>query len=115
VLSAAHAEAGGVPDPNLLRTWPALMKTLQHLRTLMYRVGPEPAASSSSSSSGGVSLLEAHRFLWDRYRSIRKDITQTGLAGKVRHLEQHDIGTTFQHANASWFCCFWVASELLRF
>jgi hypothetical protein len=50
----------------------------------MGRVGPE-AAAASSSSSGGVSLLEAHRFLWDRYRSTRKDITQTGLAHKVRH------------------------------
>jgi hypothetical protein len=82
MLSAAvHAEAGGLPDPSLLRTWAGLKKTLVHLRQLMGRVGPEAAASNSS---GGVSLLEAHRFLWDRYRSIRKDITQTSLAHKVR-------------------------------
>lgn len=70
-------EAGGLPDAALLRTWSALRKSLAHLRGLMGRV------SSSSSSSQGVSLLEAHRFLWDRYRSMRKDITQTELAHKV--------------------------------
>jgi hypothetical protein len=82
--AAVPAEAGGLPDPSLLRTWAGLKKTLVHLRQLMGRVGPEAAASSSN---GGVSLLEAHRFLWDRYRSIRKDITQTGLAHKVRQTQ----------------------------
>lgn len=83
------AEAGGLPEPTLLRTWGALKKTLVHLRGLMGRVAPEaaaaaPTAASSGSSDKEVSLLEAHRFLWDRYRSIRKDITQTELAHKVR-------------------------------
>lgn len=69
------AEAGGLPDPTLLRTFDALKKTLVHLRGLMARVG--------DGSSGTCTLLEAHRFLWDRYRSIRKDITQTELIHRV--------------------------------
>jgi hypothetical protein len=81
---AFDAAAGGLPDPEQLRTLPALQKTLVRLRCLMGLVQQEPAASSSSSSSsGGVTLLKAHPFLWDRYRSIRKDVTQTGLAFKV--------------------------------
>lgn len=73
---ATCAEAGGLPDPSLLRTFEALQKTLLHLRGLMSRVGDGSAVTCS--------LIEAHRFLWDRYRSIRKDITQTELMHKVR-------------------------------
>lgn len=77
-------EAGGLPDPALLRTWPALAATLAHLRSLMSRVSHVGGTGGPAAGpGGGPSLLEAHRFLWDRYRSIRKDITQTELAHKV--------------------------------
>lgn len=74
-MDAPGAEAGGLPNPTLLRTFEALKKTLVHLRGLMGRVG--------DGSNGTCTLLEAHRFLWDRYRSIRKDITQTELIHQV--------------------------------
>lgn len=64
------AEAGSWPDPETLRTFSALQATLKHLRCIMRQEG--------------YPLLTRQRFLWDRYRCMRKDMSQTGLAFKGR-------------------------------
>lgn len=77
-----NTDAGEETDNSALRTWPALRKTLAHLRSLLLQLGT-PDWTADPSSEGGraavFALLEAHRFLWDRYRALRKDITQTEL------------------------------------
>jgi len=74
--AAAPSDAGEETADIALRTWPALRKTLAHLRKLLLNLG---TPDWNSDRQAVFELLEAHRFLWDRYRGLRKDITQTEL------------------------------------
>jgi len=82
LLVVVLSEAGGLPDPAALRTWSALSATLAHLRGLMARAD---VAAAGAAAAGRISLLEAHRFLWDRYRRAPSARTsrKTGLHNKV--------------------------------
>lgn len=59
-------DAGEETDNSALRTWPALAKTLAHLRSILGRLG---APDWGTDRQAVFDLLEAHRFLWDRWVS----------------------------------------------
>ena len=52
-------------NPEHLRTLTALQRTMVYLRTIM--------------DVPGASLVDIHRFLWDRYRGVRQDLSVQGM------------------------------------
>jgi hypothetical protein len=55
-------DAGNVTLDSDLRTWPALMKSLAYLRSLLVRLGAQDWTDARAMNK----LLSAHKFLWDR-------------------------------------------------
>ncbi|KAK9845825.1 hypothetical protein WJX81_003544 [Elliptochloris bilobata] len=66
---------GGAPEE--FRTRGALARTQAHLRAIMDR--------------GDVPLVQLHKFLWDRFRSVRQDIYVQGFddAAAIAMVEEH--------------------------
>lgn len=66
--------------PEEFRTRGALARTQAHLRRIMDRAD--------------VPLVQLHKFLWDRFRSVRQDIYVQGFdsATEVAMIEEHVRG-----------------------
>ena len=79
------SQVGGAAEE--FRTRGALARTQAHLRAIMDRED--------------MPLVQRHKFLWDRYRSVRQDIYVQGFdsATEVAMIEEHVRRPTCSGAN----------------
>lgn len=86
---------GGAPEE--FRTRGALERTQAHLRRIMDRTD--------------VPLVQLHKFLWDRYRSVRQDIYVQGFdsAAEIAMIEEHVRGPDWG-ARCAARPCHWRAA-----
>uniref|UniRef100_A0A7S3XDA6 SAC3/GANP/THP3 conserved domain-containing protein n=1 Tax=Picocystis salinarum TaxID=88271 RepID=A0A7S3XDA6_9CHLO len=63
------------PPPSDVRTRKALQRTMVHLRRLLLWADMDGADANTRVSR----LATVHKFLWDRYRGVRSDLTVQGI------------------------------------